>query len=74
MFELVVGEIGEILGELSEETDFADLIFSAWVETSEAEREIAFEQLGDRLVAAKEQYQEIKTLDDELFGEEFVTG
>ncbi len=74
MFELVVGEIGEIMGELNEEADFADLVFSAWVETSETERETAFEELGNRLVAAKEQYQEIKTLDDELFGEEFVTG
>ncbi|MGH9839371.1 MAG: DEAD/DEAH box helicase [Blastocatellia bacterium] len=74
MFELVVGEIGEIMGEMSEEEDFADLVFAAWVETTEAERETAFEQLGDRLVEAKQQYQEVKALDEELFGEEFVTG
>jgi superfamily II DNA or RNA helicase len=74
MFELVVGEIGEIMGEMSEEDDFADLVFAAWVETTEAEREQVFEQLGDRLVEAKQQYQEVKALDDELFGEEFVTG
>jgi superfamily II DNA or RNA helicase len=74
MFELVVGEIGEIMGELSEENDFADLVFSAWIETTEAERETAFEKLGDQLVAAKQQYQEVKALDEELFGEEFVSG
>ncbi len=74
MFELVVGEIGEIMGEMSEEEDFADLVFAAWVETTEAERETAFEQLGDRLVEAKQQYQDVKALDEELFGEEFVTG
>jgi superfamily II DNA or RNA helicase len=74
MFELVVGEIGEILGEMDEDQDFSELVYSAWVETTEAERESAFEQLGERLVEAKQQYEEVKALDEELFGEEFVTG
>jgi len=74
MFELVVGEIGEILGEMEDEQDFADLVYAAWIETTEAERGSAFEQLGERLVEAKQQYEEVKTLDEELFGEEFVTG
>jgi acetate kinase len=74
MFELVVGEIGEIMGEMSEEEDFADLVFAAWVETTEAERDKAFEQLGERIVEAKQQYEEAKALDEELFGEEFVAG
>ncbi|MFN0088568.1 MAG: DEAD/DEAH box helicase [Blastocatellia bacterium] len=74
MFELVVGEIGEIMGEMSEEEDFADLVFAAWVETTETERETAFEQLADRIVEAKQQYESVKALDEELFGEEFVTG
>jgi len=74
MFELVVGEIGEILGEMEDEQDFAELVYAAWVETTEAERGPAFEQLGERLVEAKQQYEEVKALDEELFGEEFVTG
>ncbi|MGH9752736.1 MAG: DEAD/DEAH box helicase [Blastocatellia bacterium] len=74
MFELVVGEIGEILGEMEDEQDFADLVYAAWVETTEAERGSAFEQLGERLVEAKQQYEEVKAFDEELFGEEFVTG
>jgi len=74
MFELVVGEIGEILGEMEDEQDFADMVYAAWIETTEAERGSAFEQLGERLVEAKQQYEEVKTLDEELFGEEFVTG
>jgi len=74
MFELVVGEIGEILGEMEDEQDFAELVYAAWVETTEAERGSAFDQLGERLVEAKQQYEEAKTLDEELFGEEFVTG
>lgn len=74
MFELVVGEIGEILGEMEDEQDFADLVYAAWIETTEAERGSAFEQLGERLVEAKQQYEDVKALDEELFGEEFVTG
>ena len=74
MFELVVGEIGAILGEMEEQQDFAELVFAAWVETAAAERASAFEALGQRLAAAKSQYESVKALDDELFGEEFVTG
>jgi SNF2 family DNA or RNA helicase len=74
MFELVVGEIGEILGEMEDEQDFADLVYAAWIETTEAERGSAFEQLGDRMIEARRQYEEVKALDEELFGEEFVTG
>ena len=44
MFELVVGEIGEILGEMEDEQDFADLVYAAWIKTTEAERGSAFEQ------------------------------
>jgi superfamily II DNA or RNA helicase len=74
MFELVVGEIDSILGEMDEEQDFAELVFAAWVETTEAERASAFASLGERLAEAKSQYDAVKVLDEELFGEEFVTG
>ncbi len=72
MFELVVGEIGEILGALDEKKDFASLVFDAWVGSHE-EQEAAFEALGSRLVQAKSRYESFKELDDELFGEEFET-
>ena len=39
MFELVVGEVGAILGGLEEERDFADLMLDAWLETTEASRD-----------------------------------
>ncbi|MBS1794002.1 MAG: DEAD/DEAH box helicase family protein [Acidobacteria bacterium] len=51
MFELVVGEIDAILGEMDEEQDFSELVFDAWLEA--ADREQAFEELGARLLAAK---------------------
>jgi SNF2 family DNA or RNA helicase len=74
MFELVVGEIDAILGEMDEHNDFAELAFSAWVATTEAGRGAAFDALGERLCAARRQYENVKVLDEELFGEEFVAG
>ena len=71
MFELVVGEAGAILGELDEERNFADLVLDAWLETTVAAREEAFDALGRRLDEARGQYGEAKSLDEELFGEDF---
>ncbi|MFH0908881.1 MAG: SNF2-related protein [bacterium] len=71
MFELVVGEIQSILGEMEEEHDFAHLIFTAWVRETQEERERAFQQLGDKVADARSEYEAVKALDDELFGEEF---
>ena len=39
MFELVVGEVGAILGSLDEDRDFADLMLDAWLRTTEASRD-----------------------------------
>jgi hypothetical protein len=74
MFELVVGEIDAILGEMDESTDFAELAFSAWAAATEAGRAEAFDALGERLLDARRQYESVKVLDEELFGEEFVAG
>jgi superfamily II DNA or RNA helicase len=71
MFELVVGEAGAILGELDEERNFADLVLDAWLETTVAARDEAFDALGRRLDEARDQYGEAKSLDEELFGEDF---
>ena len=71
MFELVVGEIDAILGELDDQQDFADIVFTTWVETTEQQRHSAFVALGERMVKAKEQYAAVKELDTALFGDEF---
>lgn len=73
MFQLVVGEIGAILGEMDGENDFSEMIFTAWVESTEHERASAFEALGDRVVRATRKYEGIKSLDENLFGDEFIT-
>ena len=74
MFELVVGEVDAILGELDDQREFAEMVFSAWVETTEQGRISAFATLGERMAAAKGRYEAVKTLDDHLFGQEFETG
>ena len=73
MFELVVGEVGAILGGLQEERDFADLVLDAWLETTEAGRSEAFDGIGRRLDEARRQHEDAKALDNALFGEDFET-
>jgi superfamily II DNA or RNA helicase len=74
MFELVVGEIGAIIGSVEEEREFPDLVLDAWLEASEAGRTAAFDALGDRLDVARRRHDQAKELDERLFGQDFETG
>jgi superfamily II DNA or RNA helicase len=74
MFELVVGEIGAIIGNVEEEREFPDLVLDAWLEASEAGRTAAFSALGNKLDVARRRYDEAKELDERLFGQDFETG
>jgi SNF2 family DNA or RNA helicase len=74
MFELVVGEVGAILGGLDEDRDFAELVLDAWLEATEATRNASFDTLGQRLDGARRQHDDAKALDDALFGQDFETG
>jgi SNF2 family DNA or RNA helicase len=71
MFELVVGEVGAILGGLGEERDFPELVLDAWLEVTEAGRADAFELLARQLDDARSQHEGAKALDDALFGDDF---
>jgi superfamily II DNA or RNA helicase len=71
MFELVVGEVGAILGGLEDEREFPDLLLDAWLGASEAVRLQAFDALGQRLEQARQQHEDAKALDEKLFGEDF---
>jgi hypothetical protein len=73
MFELVVGEVGAILGGLEEERDFPELVLDAWLEATETGRAQAFDALGRRLDEARAQHEGAKALDEALFGEDFET-
>ena len=68
MFELVVGEVGAILGEVDEQQEFSTLVLDAWLRTTEQARVDAFAQIESNLLAARQQYDGVKQLDDALFG------
>jgi SNF2 family DNA or RNA helicase len=72
MFELVVGEVGSILGNMEEGEEFESLVLRLWL-TSQNKTELsaAFDQLGETLVSAQERYLQAKELDDALFGEDY---
>lgn len=68
MFELVVGEVGAILGEIDEQQDFSALVLDAWLQSSANARAEAFSALESQLLAARRQYEDAKQLDEALFG------
>ncbi len=73
MFELVIGEIDMILGNLEDEREFQDVIADLWAE-SVGQDDFArrMEELGNRLLAAKAAYLEQRTHDDKIFGDRFT--
>ncbi|MEO5334563.1 MAG: SNF2-related protein [Magnetococcus sp. YQC-5] len=74
LFELVVGEVDAILGEMDDTNEFAETIFSAWVEVTEEGRQSAFAALGERLQDARSRHEAAKVLDEHLFGDDFEAG
>ena len=57
LFELVIGEIDMILGNLEEEREFEDVVADLWAESADmGDFRRRMEELGDRLLAAKEEY------------------
>ena len=72
LFELVVGELDMILGNLNDERDFPDIVMDLWLRSAgEKELREGFARLGEELTRAKAQYLTSKELDEQLFGEEF---
>jgi SNF2 family DNA or RNA helicase len=72
MFELVVGEVGSILGNLEDGDEFESLVLNLWLRSrDDQELEKSFESLGETLLEAQEQYVQSKELDEALFGEDF---
>jgi len=73
MFELVIGEIDMILGNLEDEREFQEVVADLWVDASDADdftRRI--DELGDGLLAAKQAYIQQRSHDDRLFGNRFA--
>ncbi len=72
MFELVVGEIETILGQVDDEFDFSEVVMDIWLKhQAKPERDTAFDQLADNLLKAKEQYRSTSELEQQIFGDDF---
>ena len=72
MFELVIGEMDMILGQLSDEHDFEDLLLDIWMQSHTTEElRSGFNQLGEMLVSARQVHQKTQEYDDALFGDDF---
>jgi len=73
MFELVIGEVDMILGNLDDEREFQDVVADLWAESVDDDdfaRRI--DVLGERLLEAKQEYLRSRTHDDRLFGNRFA--
>ncbi|NUQ61547.1 MAG: DEAD/DEAH box helicase family protein [Pirellulales bacterium] len=72
MFELVVGEVGSILGNLEGGEEFESLVLNLWLRShTDEELDRSFNALGESLLDAQEKYLETKKLDEALFGDDY---
>jgi SNF2 family DNA or RNA helicase len=68
MFQLVIGEMEQILGNLDWTEPFETQIFRLWAGNRKtADRDRAFAKLGTDLEHAHERYEHVKTYDREIF-------
>ena len=73
MFELVIGEIDMILGNLGEEKEFEEMVVDEWAASHDTGDFAArMDALGNRLLAAKTAYFRQRAQDEKLFGNRFV--
>jgi SNF2 family DNA or RNA helicase len=73
MFELVIGEMDMILGQLGDERDFEEIVLELWTRAHDTdEASAAFERFGDALTNARATYQHTQEYDEALFGEDFA--
>lgn len=72
LFELVVGEMDMVIGNLGDETDLEDRLLALCAEApSDAALDEGLSAIGDELLRARGRYDEVRQLDHALFGEEF---
>jgi superfamily II DNA or RNA helicase len=74
LFELVVGEMDMVLGNLADERDLEARVLDLYAGASgEADVERGFDDLAGELAAARARYDRSKALDAALFGRDFET-
>ncbi len=68
MFELVVGEMDLILGNLDEKRSFEETVFYIWATSKDrAEAERRYSSFGSKLMYARRRYEKVKDLDRRIF-------
>jgi SNF2 family DNA or RNA helicase len=72
MFELVVGEMDLILGNLDDKRSFEEMVFHIWATSKDAEEvKRRFSSFGAKVLYAKNRYEKVKDLDRKIFDVEF---
>ena len=73
MFELVIGEVEMILGYLTQEQDFEDMLLEVWLNSQDAASlETGMDELGNQFASAREKMSKVQEFDETLFGEDFT--
>ncbi len=74
LFELVIGEMDLLLGEVADDREFEEQVFAIYAESKEeGDIEKGFNLLADRLSEGKRKLEKTKALDEALFGEDYET-
>lgn len=69
MFELVIGEIDMILGNLNDEREFEDIVMDILVSSqSDADLKDRMDALGNQMIAARKEYFRVREYEEKLFG------
>ncbi len=72
MFQLVIGEIGMIIGAIESEKEFDDIVLDLWLASSgKDELREGFDRLGQELIEAKAEYMNAQALDRELLADDY---
>ncbi len=72
LFELVVGEMDLLLGDLTDEREFEDRVFDIYARSAaDVDVEAGFRDLTEKLLAARGRLEKTKALDAALFGEDY---
>ncbi len=69
MFELVVGELDLILGDLGARRSFEDLLMDIWTLKEAEARRAALGRLGESLLKARARYETVKERNDRLLAD-----
>jgi hypothetical protein len=72
LFELVVGEMDMVLGNLADERDLEERILGLYAQArTEDEIRAGFDALAGEILAARKHYEKSRALDAALFGRDY---